>query len=326
MSSIEPSYCCIALLESCFMQCKMCYKGRTDPAVRSPNEPSLDNWKSFLADLAVMCVNKPKINFAGGEPLIREETLVLVKYAVQLGFSTQLLTNAYLIDKEKAEQIAESELNDIGISLDGVRGSTHDFLRGREGSYDRVQEAIVLLDKYAPNTTISLNTVISAVNLHELVDLVQWVGTKKTLTGIGFQAVTQPFNTPEEVRWYENPEYSMLWPKNISEVDKVMDELMRIKAEAGSVISNPQNQFAVYKRYFRQPESFLKRDFCHIYKDALNITDKGDIRICFYKPSIGNIKKDSIKEMWYSKQADDVRTQIKQCRKNCQAMVNCNFE
>ncbi|MFH2136936.1 MAG: radical SAM protein [Candidatus Omnitrophota bacterium] len=321
-----PTYCCIAVLESCFMQCKMCYKGRKDASVRSPEEPSLDHWKKFLSDLAVMCPDKPKINFAGGEPLLREETLELAKYAAQLGFPAQLATNAYLINKEKAEQIADSGLSDIVISLDGVNNRTHDFLRGKEGSYTKVQEAIILLDKYASNIKISLNTVISAVNLNELVDLVRWVENKKTISCIGFQALTQPFDTPEEDRWYENPEYAFLWPQNLSEVDKVMDELAQLKGKEASVIVNPQRQFGVYKRYFRDPENFLKRDFCHLYKEALNITFKGDMRICFSKPSIGNIKDSSIRDAWFSQEAENVRTQIKQCRKNCQAMVNCNFD
>ena len=58
-----PTYCCIAILESCFMHCKMCYKWLEDVNVRKPDEPALEKWKQTIFDLAQLCRDeKPQIN------------------------------------------------------------------------------------------------------------------------------------------------------------------------------------------------------------------------------------------------------------------------
>ncbi|MFH2144907.1 MAG: radical SAM protein [Candidatus Omnitrophota bacterium] len=327
---ITPTYCCLAILESCFMKCKMCYKWQSDINLRSSDEPTVAQWKQLITDLASMGDIRPTINFAGGEPLVRGETLDLIAFASSLGLDTLLATNAYLIEKEMSLRINEINLKNIVISLDGVNKNTHDFLRGTAGSFERVQRAIELLQLYANKVKIDLATVISAVNLNEIVALVEWASQSSKINGIAFQAVTQPFSTPEEEKWYENPEYSFLWPKDLELVNSAMDRLIELKTAGslrqGFAIKNPTRQLGVYKRYFEKPEDFVKRSGCHLYYQALNVTPAGEVHLCFYKPSIGNIKSSHIQDIWVSEKAKSVREQIKQCRKNCQALVNCNFD
>jgi len=325
-----PSYCCIALLESCFMKCKMCYKWKNDVNQRFQEEPSLEQWKDFLEGLGRLCREKTQINFAGGEPLAREETINLLSYASRLGFYTHLATNAYLIDKQKAKMLAESGLKSIAISLDSADEDTHDFLRGTKGSFKKAVEAVDLLHEHDRNLKITLCTVISAVNLTKIPRLVQWTADNGKIEGIGFQAVTQPFSTPEDINWYKNPEFEFLWPKDINLVTEVMESLISIKNKNyyadNFQVFNPADQFRVFIEYFKNPQKFIKQDACHIDERAINITPTGDVRICFYKPSIGNIKTADIKQIWFSDEADIVRKQIKSCRRNCQALVNCNFD
>ncbi|MCG2712656.1 MAG: SPASM domain-containing protein, partial [Candidatus Omnitrophica bacterium] len=80
------------------------------------------------------------------------------------------------------------------------------------------------------------------------------------------------------------------------------------------------------KHYFKNPKNFLKKGPCHISVEALNITPTGQVHICFYKPAIGNIKSFNIRDIWFSEKAKSVREMIKKCTRNCQSLVNCNFE
>jgi MoaA/NifB/PqqE/SkfB family radical SAM enzyme len=325
----SPNYCCIALLESCFFHCKMCYKWQEDINNRDPEEPDLEQWKHFLRDFAQHCQQKPQINFAGGEPLARQETLELMNFASELGFDTLLATNGYLIDENIAQAIGKSKVHCVSISLDSIDPEIHDKLRGKQGSCEKVIKAIDLLHKHAPDTMVDLCALICQPTLNGLVDLIKWADENPHLNGIGFQAVTQPFSTPIEKKWYENPKYSSLWPKDPEEVDKVLDRIMEMVL-SGSLknrtIKTPLNQFRVFKRYFRNPESFLKKGTCHISVDAVNITPTGNVHICFYKPAIGNIKDSSIKDIWFSEKARNTRKLITECTRNCQSLVNCNFE
>ena len=325
-----PTYCCIALLESCFMQCKMCFKWHNSIDQRDPQEPVLGQWQEFISQLASMCMDeKPRINFAGGEPLVRKETIDLIAWANKQGFDTLLATNAYLLDESMAQNLSKAGLNQITISLDSVNPATHDFLRGKEGSFNKVLNAIENLAKYAPQIVIDITTTISEYNIKDVVDLAIWANKDKRIHGIGYQAITQPFNTEFDLKWYKNPKYAFLWPKDQVVVSQVMQELVKFKNSADLrsdfVIENPANQFAVFSKYFAKPNDFIKQDYCHIDTNVLNITPTGNVHICFDKPSIGNIKEDNISDIWFGPLADQIRKQIKGCRKNCQSLVNCNF-
>jgi MoaA/NifB/PqqE/SkfB family radical SAM enzyme len=325
-----PTYCCIALLESCFMQCKMCFKWHNSVDQRDTREPSLEQWKEFISQLGQMCLDKkPRLNFAGGEPLARKETIALIGWANQQGFETLLATNAYLLDELMTRDLAQAGLNQITISLDSADPETHDFLRGKPGSFAKVVKAIDNLAKYASKIVIDITTTISAYNIKHAVEVALWANKDKRIHGIGYQAITQPFNTEFDPKWYKNPEYAFLWPKDQECVDKVMRQLAELKHSSklrpDFVIENPKNQFAVFRKYFFQPDDFLKKDTCHLDQQALNITPQGNVYICFDKQPIGNIKEQNIQDIWFSEAAEQVREQIKACRKNCQSLVNCNF-
>ena len=321
-----PSYCCIALLESCFLKCRMCYKWKDDFNFRDPQEPTLENWKGFISSLRKLVKGRFQINFAGGEPLARRETIELIKYAHEQGFDTLLATNSVLIDKEMAKRIADSGLTVVNISLDSLREERHDYIRGVKGVYTKVMDSIELLDKYASNVSIGICTVIIDENLDELADIVRWIQANDKIDGMGFQAVTQPFSTPEDLFWYNNKEYGHLWPKDISKVDNIMNELIEMKRSGFTKLGNPLSQFYAYKAYFRNPNNFIKKQRCHIDVQAINVTPTGEMRICFYMEPIGNIKSDNINNVWFSQEVSFLKAKIAKCKRNCQSMVNCNFD
>lgn len=321
-----PTYCCIALLESCFLRCRMCYKWETDINLRDPREPNLEQWKVFISSLRKLVRSRFQINFAGGEPLARKETLELIKYASEQEFDTLIATNAFLIDEEMAKKIGESDVSIVNISLDSLREERHDYLRGVKGVYRSVLRAIELLDRYASRVNIGICTVISNENLDELAEIVKWVQVNNKIDGMGFQAITQPFSTPEDPFWFKNEEYSHLWPKDVTGVDKAMNELIEMKQNGFNKLGNPLSQFYVYKAYFRNPNNFIKKQKCHIDMQAINVTPTGEIRICFYMEPIGNIKYDDIGDAWFSQKAETARHKIAECKRNCQSMVNCNFD
>lgn len=304
----------------------MCYKWKSDIKARDPLEPTIERWRYFIDSLRSLMKDKSQINFAGGEPLARAETLELINYAHKHGFVTLLATNAFLIDETMAENIAASGVTTVNISLDSLREDRHDSLRGVRGAYQKVMRAIELLDKYSSDVKIGICTVISNENLDELVDIVRWIQENDKIDGMGFQAITQPFSTPEDLHWYTDSRYSSLWPIDLKKVDKIMNGLIKMKESGFNKLGNSLPQLQVFKAYFHNPNDFVKQKKCHIDTQAINITPTGEIRICFYMEPIGNIKYDDINTVWNSSKAEMIREKIAQCKRNCQSMVNCNFD
>jgi MoaA/NifB/PqqE/SkfB family radical SAM enzyme len=323
----KPTYCCIALLESCFLKCRMCYKGRNGLMPRNPDEPTLEQWKGFISSLNGLVDPGFQINFAGGEPLSRPETLELVKHAANNGFRTLLATNAFLLNEDVAKRIGNSGLTIVNISLDSLKEERHDYIRGIKGVYRNVIRAFELLDKYAPLVSVGVCSVIMRENLEEAPAIARWIQDNPKIDGMGFQAVTQPFSTPEDPMWYRDEQFAHLWPKDVAQVDAVMDELIAMK-ETGKYnkLGNPATQFRVYKAYFRNPNNFVKKYRCHLDTRAVNVTPEGEMRICFYMDAIGNIKNDDINRAWPAPESEAVRQKIAGCSRNCQSMVNCNFD
>lgn len=322
----KPTYCCIAVTEACFMKCKMCYKGK-DGILRDPKEADINYWKRFISSLREFVDGRLCINFSGGEALIRQDVLELIKYSVDLDFHTLLCTNGYLIDKEMALKIAESGLNEINISLDSINEATHDHIRGIPGSYARVMQAIEYLNKYCNKAKIGICCVINGINLGSITQLAQWIEENKKISVMFFQAITQPFNTQIEDNWQEKNEYNPLWPKDIALVKGVLDELIRYK-KMGYKMNNSISQFKAFKSYFESPGDFIKKVRCRLDEKAVNVTPLGEVHICFYMDPIGNIKQPGfdIKQIWLSDHAKEVRERIKNCKRNCQSVINCNFD
>lgn len=312
------------------LRCKMCHMWKNIADQSSVGLPDIQDWKGFIASLRRFIEGEFCINFASGESLMDKNVLELISYASSLGVDTLLNTNAYLVNAQMAKNIAESGLKHIYISLDSLDENTHDFIRGTKGSYNRAMNAVGYLHSFSQNLRIKINTVIMQDNLEGVADLSRWVIRDSRISGINFQAVTQPFNTQPDARWYLQDEYCFLWPKDIKKTEAVLDELIECKKTYEHKLDNPVSQFNAFKRYFRDPHYLIKESGCHMYKydNMVNAGKNGNIYLCYDLAPIGNIKDEGfdIEKAWYSPTAELIRSQIKACKRNCLWMINCNYE
>jgi MoaA/NifB/PqqE/SkfB family radical SAM enzyme len=301
----------------------MCYLWKNTD-VKISGEPTLNEWYRFIDLLSDLADNRIEINIGGGEPLLRENNLALINFSSKRGLPTSMPTNGFLIDEEMAKKIADSGLKAIGISLDGINKDTHDFLRGTDGCYDKVMQAIGYLDRYCSGLGIGILTTISEQNLDEIVKLTEWIDDDPRIETIIFQAIARPFNTPLDNDWHKNTEYSFLWPRDIKKANVILDELIRFK-KTGYKITNSVSQLEAFKRYFENPHDFIKKSECSV-DFYMNINQFGDVYMCTLKNPIGNIKRNNPKDMWYSEEANIVRQEIRNCRLNCHHLLNCCYE
>ncbi|MDD4939432.1 MAG: radical SAM protein [Candidatus Omnitrophica bacterium] len=317
-------FCCIGISQECIFKCKMCFFWK-NKYERTEQEPTLQEWYNFISLLADLGENTVEINLAGGEPLLDERNLKLVDFAAKKGVYTSLSSNGFLINKEMASSIARSGLDVIGISLDGIDENTHDFLRGVQGSYDKIMKGIDHLERHCGHLTIGIQTVISDRNLDEVIRLTEWVNAHRRIRYIVFQAIEHPFNTPLDLEWHNKSEYAFLWPRDTHRVNNVIDELIRLKG-SGYKITNPVSQLEIFKAYFADPGKFIKQGKCNVSENYMNINQFGDIFLCLRKESIGNIRTFAPEEFWHSQKVDRIRKEMGKCRDNCHHLVNCCYK
>jgi MoaA/NifB/PqqE/SkfB family radical SAM enzyme len=287
----------------------------------------IDVWKRFIDSFERFVGSKAQVQFVGGEPLIKKEALDFIRHTAKKGFSTTMTTNAYLIDEKMANDIINSGLNTLVLSLDSIKRQTHDFLRGVEGTYDRLMRAISLLSGFNNNSLrLHIVTTIMQPNLDDLLELVEWVNRNNAINCIGFQAIMQPFFTTEDNDWYTHQEFAFLWPKDLEKMNRVLDGLIDFKKK-GYKITNPTTQFHIFKSYFQYPERFVKVSRCNLGYNSISVNTSGNIFLCLSMEPIGNIREGKeIEELWFSERAERVRESIKSCNHNCKLMINCFFE
>jgi MoaA/NifB/PqqE/SkfB family radical SAM enzyme len=319
----RPAFCRIGIPATCMLRCKMCFGWKINFR-KDPEEPTLREWCNFIALLSDFSDNSIEMNFSDTEPLLDERNLALISFSAKKGLPTSMHTSGFLIDKEMASRIVDTGLHQITLSLDGFTKETHDYLRGAEGCYDKVMQAIGYLGSYGGGLKIGIQTIILAKNLDEIVSLVEWVNQDARVGHISFQAITQPFFTPLIREWYNKSEYAFLWPKNIKKVHAVIDELIRLK-KIGYKIGNPVSQLETFKRYFERPDSFIRKANCNV-DFWMNINQHGDVRMCENMERIGNIKSSRPEEIWHSQESIRRREGIRNCKANCHTLVNCAYE
>lgn len=122
-----------------------------------------------------------RASFSGGEALVREDALTIFRHARSLGLFTSLNTNGWRVPKVIDELAASIDM--LVVSLDGPE-PTHDLVRRRKGSYERVVRTIELAR--SRGIAVATITVLSGANLH-VVDEVLELADRH-----GFWAYFQP--------------------------------------------------------------------------------------------------------------------------------------
>ncbi len=113
--------------------------------------------------------NQLMIAITGGEALIRKDLEKCGKALFDRGFPWGIVTNGYLLTKDRLISLLKSGLRSVTISLDGLRDS-HNWLRGKNDNYAKVLNAIGLVS--AVNDLVSdVVTCVNQKNINELSEI-----------------------------------------------------------------------------------------------------------------------------------------------------------
>lgn len=140
----------------CNLHCKHCYASYYK---RAADEMSTDQIKMLVNDLKENgCL---RINFCGGEPLLRADIKELIGCAKSIGLSVDLTSNGVLVPK-RINDI--KDIKCLTISLDG-KPEHHDLLRGK-GSHERAIIGIKAAKK--AGIEVRVNMVLHKFNLNDI--------------------------------------------------------------------------------------------------------------------------------------------------------------
>jgi MoaA/NifB/PqqE/SkfB family radical SAM enzyme len=302
----KPTRVIFCMTLRCNIKCKQCAIWR----MPHPEELNADEWKKVISDLRAW-LGPYRVQLAGGEIFVRKDIIDIISHATKNDVLTGVVSNGTLIDKALAERIVGSGLGYIHISVDGVTAETHDYIRGIPGLHTKTMAALGHLVEAAKGSGMSIckATIVNKRNMHELTAIVR-KAEEMGLDGVIFNPLGPTIDSDPE--WFKKTD---LWFDDLTEIYKVLDELIAMK-KAGAKILNPPEQFEGMKEYFAKP-TLLMREQCMVGITNLSITAEGNIHTCFKMPPLGNVRTITPQQAWDSPETRELRRKIKACDIHC---------
>lgn len=307
---IPPEHVYFPLTSRCTLKCEMCdvvkFPSRTEDELSTPKV------KEII--LQIKELGTKHIIFSGGEPFLRKDLLEILEFAASCGIeNTALVTNGILLDEQTIERLIKIKLTHITVSLDGLE-KTNDSIRGRStfkkitGNIDKL---IFLKHKFSSLLpTVGINFTIMNKNIEDMLDMVKFA-KKKKYNAIIFQPVLF-----SNISMYEK-KTSILWPsqENLAKLEKIVSKLIKLKtSKFGLDINTDISILKALPDYFKGEK--LTSDFkCYEAIKRLVITCAGKVWSCM--GIYGDLKENSLKEIWFSEEAMEVRKKIKYCNAHC---------
>jgi radical SAM protein with 4Fe4S-binding SPASM domain len=115
--------------------------------------------------------------------------------------------------------------------------------------------------------------------------------------------------------WVGDDQYELL--------DRTIDELLALKA-GGAPIMNTERDLALVRYHFRGEKPANMARTCTVSLRNFFIQPNGDVQFCHDWPAIGNLRRQSAKEIWHGERAEELRRKSLHCEKQC--LVNCSAQ
>ena len=258
-------------------------------------ELSLKQLESLLSDKLFNGVEV--INITGGEPTLRKD-LVQIALMIQhklpelkkVTLTTNALDTARVV--RSCEEIAryyDEEGIDflVEMSLDGL-AEIHDTVRNVPNAFRRVRNTILKLRHLSEihNFRISVNTVITPINLHGIQDLYNWCKQ---------QDLDEFFTLPSiSKNYYSNLDKQFLIFTN-EDKEYLVDLLDRFEKE-----KFPNFLAYYYHDLVRMTKNHQQRTTpCVFTSDAFILDGYGDMYYCMKGEKIGNCLSRSCSEIYF---------------------------
>jgi len=184
--------CNIDVTNRCNMQCPICFaNAQTAGYVLEPTrEELIDMMKVVRDEKPIPCM---VVQFAGGEPTVREDLPEIIEDAKKLGFTlVQIATNGINIakDVEYAKELRKRGLNTVYLQFDGVTEKPYIAARGYNAFPTKLQ-ALDNCRKAGLSSVVLVPTLVKTINDEQVGDIIRFgIKNLDIIRGINFQPVS----------------------------------------------------------------------------------------------------------------------------------------
>lgn len=310
----------------CDQHCKHCYLfEETTYEQEYKNELSYEECICIIDDFKETFDNwgmQTRINFTGGDPLLRDDIFNIIEYARKKGILVGILGNSNHLNYETAKRLKKLGIFRYQISIDGLE-RTHDFLRGKKGLFKDSIRAIHVLENVGIPSVVMFT--LSRKNANDLLKVIRKV-TEEGVSIFDFARIV-PIGSGEQLKnqMLAPHEYRELLLKVLEEYRYLQEKGYRtyfgrkdhlwtlLYQELGLIKPLPKNKNLIYNG-------------CGVGSSILTILADGTVYSCRRLPvRIGKTPEHSIKDIFiYSVEHNKMRKieNMKKCS-NCELLQFC---
>lgn len=255
----------ITITNRCNVRCFYCHHDGIIPQSYEMTPDEICRVAKIAADIGVQ-----KIRLSGGEPLIRDDIIEIVKKIAKIGFKDiALTTNGTLLSKY-AQDLKDAGLNRVNVSFDTLNPETYRFITKRD-YIKHAKEGIKKASEVGLYPVKVNMVVMRGINDHEIWDM--FLFCKENNAILQLIELLKTDNCPDN-SFYDEYHYNM---------DDVEDELIKI---ADDVKTRPFMQDR--KKYFVEGgeiEIVKPMDNTKFCKNCsrIRITPDGKIKPCLLR-------------------------------------------
>jgi MoaA/NifB/PqqE/SkfB family radical SAM enzyme len=292
--------------EGCNLRCITC--SYRQPA---PNELTLDELEQ-LAD-SLVSFGLRHIVFSGGEPLLRRDFPEICGVFKRREVKQTLLTNGLLLEKRLSE--LDGMFSEIIVSIDGPDEETHDAIRGVH-SFQQIVKGVRRALTIRDGPEISIRTVVQKRNFRRISDMVEFaksVGVSR-ISFLAADVLSDSFGRDRLGPVAPN-ETIMLDEEETTEFREIINKMVtryRDEIQSGFISESEKKLFHLV-HYFEAliGKSSFPRNTCNAPMVSAVITSTGNVQPCYFLPSFGQIKQESLPTILNNPQAISAREKVR---------------
>ncbi len=276
------------LTARCNLRCRHCYQTEaageelTTAEVRDLIAEVRDTIQAWQETYGLAFA--PAVSLTGGEPFLRRDLFEIVRDFHEAGFAVAVLSNGTLVGEAAARRLADLGVRAVQVSLEG-REPVHDDIRG-PGSFHAALRGVDHL--IAAGLTVTANMTLSRLNAAEVLPLAQLVAARG-VQRLGFARIV-PAGRGCELR-----EAAL----SAEETGRVYREIAAAAVPGLEFVTGDPLASCVLWPPAIDPGLSIPAGGCAAGLAGITVLEDGTILPCRRLPvAIGNVRRDSIRELW----------------------------
>ncbi len=293
----------IELTHNCNEKCIHCLNDKSD----FKTELSFELLKPAIDDAFSLGI--PRIILSGGECTLNKDFLKIAEYIREKRISLEFFTNGQTLYDNNTlfDKIVNLYPHRVSLSLYSLNEAIHDEITGIKGSHFKTLSVIRKLKEN--NISVEIKCFAMRKNADTCTEIAKFAQQLGVTASLDCKFFNNPSRNNDDVRIKNKQMFHLYTSK---------DSLLYVRDEITSDLNSTK---------------FKNRRICGGEYSGLSISVNGDIMVCpSWAIPVGNIKSDSIKDIWNNKSQTKLKTvqnikikDLKDCFKHeyCKHCVYC---